>query len=106
MKFINLEYHPMDSRIRVVDEDICQTLSNRMGTGGGNVPIFIVGGGDESSIRPSKIRAVQKIRKIIESEASGLQRYYRFSLSGGGAYGDYRQPSAKDFNRCLMDGQI
>ena len=41
MKFINLEYHPMDSRIRVVDDDICQTLSNRMGTGGGNVPLVL-----------------------------------------------------------------
>ena len=35
MKYINLEHHPSDSRIRVIDEDICQTLSSRMGTGGG-----------------------------------------------------------------------
>ena len=41
MKYINLEYHPADSRIRIVDNDICQTLSSRMGTGGGNVPLVI-----------------------------------------------------------------
>ena len=39
-KRIPLEYHPNDSRIRMVDEDICQTLSSRMGTGGGNVPLI------------------------------------------------------------------
>lgn len=41
MKYVNLEYHPMDSRIRITDEDICQTLNTRMGTGGGNVPIIL-----------------------------------------------------------------
>lgn len=41
-KFINLEYHPMDSRIRIADDDVCQTLSERMGTGGGNVPIVLL----------------------------------------------------------------
>lgn len=38
---INLEYHPQDSRIKIADDDIAQTLSGRMGTGGGNVPIII-----------------------------------------------------------------
>lgn len=31
----------MDSRIKMVDEDICQTLNSRMGTGGGNVPLIL-----------------------------------------------------------------
>jgi len=39
--YINLEYHPNDSRIKIIDEDVCQTLSTRMGTGGGNVPLII-----------------------------------------------------------------
>lgn len=34
MRYINLEYHPNDSRIKIADDDICQTLSSRMGTGG------------------------------------------------------------------------
>lgn len=41
MKYINLEYHPHDSRIKIANDDICQTLSTRMGTGGNNVPINV-----------------------------------------------------------------
>ena len=41
MKYINLEYHPADSRIRIVDYDVSQTLNSRMGTGGGNVPLIL-----------------------------------------------------------------
>ena len=33
--YINLEHHPNDSRIKIIDGDVCQTLSTRMGTGGG-----------------------------------------------------------------------
>lgn len=40
-KHILLEHHPNDSRVRIVDDGICQTLSQRMGTGGGNVPLVI-----------------------------------------------------------------
>ena len=42
MKYINLEYHPADSRVRIVDDDVVQTLRSRMGTGGSNVPIILV----------------------------------------------------------------
>ena len=41
MRYINLEHHPNDSRIRIVDDGICQTLNQRMGTGGGNVPLVL-----------------------------------------------------------------
>ena len=37
-----LEHHPMDSRIKIDDSDTCQTLSGRMGTGGGNVPLVMI----------------------------------------------------------------
>lgn len=36
-----LEHNPNDSRLRIVDDGICQTLNQRMGTGGGNVPLVI-----------------------------------------------------------------
>ena len=42
MKFINLEHHPNDSRLKIAPDDICQTLSQRMGTGGGNVPLVLI----------------------------------------------------------------
>lgn len=41
MKFIALEHHPNDSRIRLIDNDICQSLTSRMGTGGNNVPLIL-----------------------------------------------------------------
>ena len=41
MRYITLENHPEDSRVMILDDDICQTLSSRMGTGGGNVPMVI-----------------------------------------------------------------
>ena len=41
MRYIALEHHPNDSRLRICDEDICQTLNQRMGTGGGNVPLVL-----------------------------------------------------------------
>lgn len=37
-----LEYYPQDSRIKVKDDGICQTLTKRGGTGGNNVPLCMV----------------------------------------------------------------
>ena len=37
-----LEHHPNDSRLKIKEDGICQTLSSRMGTGGGNVPLVMV----------------------------------------------------------------
>lgn len=41
MKYINLEYHPNDSRLKIAGDDICQSLTSRMGTGGNNVPLVL-----------------------------------------------------------------
>ena len=41
MKFIALEHHPQDSRVKIAEDGICQSLSARMGTGGCNVPLVI-----------------------------------------------------------------
>ena len=40
---IVLENHPADSRVKISDDGIVQTLSSRMGTGGGNVPMVMEG---------------------------------------------------------------
>lgn len=37
-----IENHPADSRITLTTDGIVQTLSARMGTGGGNTPIVLV----------------------------------------------------------------
>lgn len=41
MEYIALEHHPNDSRIKIAENGICQSLSARMGTGGNNVPLVL-----------------------------------------------------------------
>lgn len=41
MKAIVIENHPADSRVKIKDDGICQSLTSRMGTGGGNVPLVL-----------------------------------------------------------------
>ena len=36
-----LENHPNDSRVKLTEDGIVQTLSGRMGTGGGNTPMIL-----------------------------------------------------------------
>ena len=55
LKYINLEYHPGDSRIRVVDYDVSQTLNSRMGTGGNNVPLILVFEDEETDSKSNRI---------------------------------------------------
>lgn len=38
---VAIENHPADSRVKVSEDGIVQTLSSRMGTGGGNVPMVM-----------------------------------------------------------------
>ena len=38
-----IENHPCDSRVTLTDDGIVQTLNARMGTGGGNVPMVLIG---------------------------------------------------------------
>lgn len=39
--FYAVENHPADSRVNIDDSGKCQTLTSRMGTGGGNVPMVM-----------------------------------------------------------------
>ena len=36
-----VENHPADSRVTIREDGICQALTSRMGTGGGNVPLVL-----------------------------------------------------------------
>ena len=38
-KRIMIAYHPADGRVKIREDGQCQTLTERMGTGGGNVPL-------------------------------------------------------------------
>ena len=57
-----LENHPADSRVKVAEDGIVQTLSGRMGTGGNNVPMVVLEG---NGSRPS-----HRGNGYVESEVS------------------------------------
>ena len=40
-RYYAIENHPQDSRVRLAPDNIVQTLSGKMGTGGGNVPLIL-----------------------------------------------------------------
>ena len=58
-KWIVLEHHPNDSRIKIVKDDICQSLSARMGTGGNNVPLVLQIDEDEDVDRKEILSVVE-----------------------------------------------
>ena len=45
---VAIDFNPTDSRIRLKEEDICQTLCSRMGTGGNQVPLVFGISSDQS----------------------------------------------------------
>lgn len=55
-----LENHPADSRVKICEDGIFQTLSSRMGTGGGNVPMI-----EENAV----------VRRLTPMECERLQGY-------------------------------
>ena len=40
-RVVSLENHPADSRVNIIEDGTAQTLTSRMGTGGGNVPLVM-----------------------------------------------------------------
>ena len=40
---VPVESHPQDSRVKIAEDGVVQTLSSKMGTGGGNVPLILGG---------------------------------------------------------------
>lgn len=40
-KYIMLESNPSDARLKIDKDQVCQTLKERMGTGGNNVPLVL-----------------------------------------------------------------
>ena len=69
-KVYSVENHPNDSRVKIRDDNKVQTLSSRMGTGGGNVPLVmyaienditpkIDGNGKAFSLRAREYKDVQ-----------------------------------------------
>ncbi len=58
-----LENHPADSRVKICKDGVFQTLSSRMGTGGGNVPM----------VMEDNMDAI--VRRLTPMECERLQGY-------------------------------
>ena len=63
-EFITLEHHPQDSRLKISDKDVCQTLATNMGSGGGNVPLVLC------FTKSRRAQSKEDYETWIESDAS------------------------------------
>lgn len=54
LKFIAIENHPNDSRVQIREDGICQSLTGRMGTGGGNVPLVLILTGSREELKAAQ----------------------------------------------------
>ena len=77
----SVENHPNDSRVKIRSDNKVQTLSSRMGTGGGNVPMVmyaienditpkIDGNGKAFSLRAREYKDVQIV--VMEKNNGGV----------------------------------
>ena len=56
MKWIVLENHPNDSRMKIIEDGTFQSLTSRMGTGGNNVPMVLEITNDDENTDGKEIR--------------------------------------------------
>lgn len=54
---IPIENHPNDSRVGICEDGKCQTLTGRMGTGGGNVPLLLEQVGQQETPKVLRMRS-------------------------------------------------
>lgn len=54
---IPIENHPNDSRVGICEDGKCQTLTGRMGTGGGNVPLLLEPVGQQETPKVLRMRS-------------------------------------------------
>ena len=66
---VPLENHPTDGRVRIMDDDVSQTLTSRMGTGGNNVPLVMKAYGI-SSHDSNAMKSANPHSGIYEAETS------------------------------------
>lgn len=81
---LSIENHPNDSRVKIRDDGTVQTLSGRMGTGGGNVPMVMGEPDTEVDINTSTARpnsamvgtqSTSVVRRLTPMECERLQGF-------------------------------
>lgn len=102
-----LENHPADSRVKVCEDNVFQTLSGRMGTGGGNVPIVMeqqktVGALMASGYSKNGTQEAQNGMYIVQESWDGTQ--VAPTLTANNANGNQRMPDKDNFNAVISYG--
>ena len=66
-----IENHPADSRVKISYNGVVQTLSSRMGTGGGNVPMvaYGIGNGQVNEVAAPAFEKAQTINTMHDAQA-------------------------------------
>lgn len=89
-----IENHPADSRVRVSGDGIVQTLSSRMGTGGGNTPMCMIciGNGQADSLgmheKAGALNCMYDQQAVISIDRAafnqGINAQFDFEISDNG----------------------
>ena len=106
---VTLENDPTDSRVRISENGIVQTLTSRMGTGGNNVPLLMKirsgceGGGKGPLIQRDKSAALScgNDQTLFEPCALDGSRIAP-TLTANNAGGSQRMPDKDNFN-CILE---
>lgn len=80
-----IENHPQDCRVQLSEDGKVQTLTGKMGTGGGNVPLLLEGKPEDDCLTPWDVQS----RRIYDSEGKWSSLY----AGEGGGHGYVAIPS-------------
>lgn len=120
---VAVENHPADSRVKISEDGVVQTLSGRMGTGGGNVPMVMESKAVESHAQDAGYNVgnvnqpltanmehdpangglvMETYQKTTGSSWNGSQ--VSPTLTANNAGGSQRMPDKENFNAVLSYG--
>ena len=91
-----IENHPADSRVKIAEDGICQTLSGRMGTGGGNVPMVMesINGEISGTLDASYYKGCGERQGVEREIVAQTYQYTTGTLSPGAHAGSYNGQDA------------
>ncbi len=109
MDEVALNHHPHDSRIKIEEGGVVQTLTNRMGTGGMNVPLLLKvrsgcdGGGKGALLQENKSAtlACNNDQTLFEPTAYGIGSYDSEGMKSSNPHaGFYEAVTARTIDKC------
>ena len=106
---VALENHPTDSRVKIAEDGKVQTLTSRMGTGGGNVPLVMKiragceGGGKGALIQENKSATLScNNDQTLFEPCNWDGEQVAPTLTAHNAGGNQRMPDKNHFN-CVIE---